>query len=54
MKPIEELRKRLGAEAVKASEAHSERVVIDMSDMRLVLVALDEMIEPIKDREVKL
>jgi len=51
---IKDLRQRLGAEAVKASKANSSRVYIDMADMRIVLAALDELIEPVEQREVKL
>lgn len=51
---IKDLRQRLGEEAIKASEAHSPRVVIDAQDLPMVLAALDELIEPAEKREVTL
>lgn len=51
---IKDLRQRLGRLAVAAAEANSPTVEVSRQDIRTVLVALDEIIEPVAEREVGL
>jgi formyltetrahydrofolate synthetase len=51
---LKDLRQRLGRLAVAAAEANSPTVEVSRQDLRTVLVALDEIIEPASEREVGL
>lgn len=51
---IKDLRKRLGDKTASASERNAYVIVVPMSDMRVILAALDELIEPAEKREVQL
>lgn len=51
---LTDLRQRLGRLALAAAEANSPTAEVSRQDLRTILVALDELIEPVAEREVQL
>lgn len=49
--PLTELRDRLGRQALEAAVANNPTVEVSRPDLRAVLCALDELIEPAAKRE---
>lgn len=51
---IKDLRQRLGRSTAAAAEANNPTVEVSRQDMRVILCALDELIEPAATREARL